>query len=108
MTMVNWCHPVCMYVRMYIFAMCIRHLTLHTYVYIVRSLKFTRSNTKVTLNIYCDLHGKVKSPYADDKPYRVLLMADWQTTDCKLRTESRETLAECLGIRSCLSGATNH
>ena len=29
---------VCMYVRMYVFRMCIRHLTLHTYVCIVRSL----------------------------------------------------------------------
>ena len=28
-----------------------------------------------------------------------MLMADRQTTDCKLRTESRETLAECLGVR---------
>ena len=31
---------VCMYVHMYVFTMCIRHLTLHTYVCIVRSLKF--------------------------------------------------------------------
>ena len=37
---------------------------------------------------------------ADDKPYRAMLMADRQTTDCKLRTESRETLAKCLGVRS--------
>ena len=36
---------------------------------------------------------------ADDKPYRVLLIADRQTTDCKLGTESRETLTECLNVR---------
>ena len=29
-----------------------------------------------------------------------LLMADRQTTDYKLWTESRETLAECLSVRS--------
>ena len=29
-----------MYVCMYVFTMCIRHLTLHTYVCIIRSLKF--------------------------------------------------------------------
>ena len=44
-TMDNWCHPICMYVRMYIFTICIRHLTLHTYVCIVRSLNL-RSDTE--------------------------------------------------------------
>ncbi len=90
--------------------MCIRHLTLHTYVCIVRSLKFTQCTEHIlwlawegdSRHIWKVLLCLTRPPVAmnaDDKPYRVLLIADRQTADCKLGTESRETLAECLSVR---------